>query len=590
MKYLKPGEEILGARIGSDASIGPINVRYDLNAYIKKLARIEGFLFTQPYTFEIDYDGDGRPDRWSGNNNYLDLPISEIDYAPVLAPEFPYDEEKVYKPVATLKGTDVGGKPITLTLDIPAINIQKVVKIGRVNLPNGGIQYSFDATDLTDLWQVKWTILREQGESKDGYQYSPREIFQSPTIICLQVYRGQAPLPGAGCDWKFVTEETNKSNIQNTDILIKIDPINPLKYQFSVDPKTVQGDIRTVRWYIDDNMYVWKFDSGFEKIFDYTFRKPGTYKIEAEIEDSLWNTVRVGTPEPIYTAELVDLKEDYTLQITNDEGVDFDRDTYDKPTQSYLLPDFPVPGILSLNATKVRANSSRLKLEKVEWDTNDDGVYEKEGFTLDHDLQVPGRYTFTDLSVDGKDIPIYHLDRIAVVGIQRAIDVRVKITPDDNYAPANVRFDASGSKVQTGDIRKFIYDFGDGKTYEGEGVVTTYRYANPGEYKITVTAVTDKGLRASRSYILLLKKPQETVSIVPSIASGMAESGLPVTFEAAVGWTDNAITWDMGDQSGLKTGKSVVHVFSTPGTYTVTVRVVYTSGVEESDTITYVVR
>lgn len=110
------------------------------------------------------------------------------------------------------------------------------------------------------------------------------------------------------------------------------------------------------------------------------------------------------------------------------------------------------------------------------------------------------------------------------MGIQRAIDVRVRITPDDNYAPANVRFDASGSKIQKGDIRKFIYAFGDGNTYEGEGVVTTYRYENPGEYKITVTAVTDKGERASRTYTLLLKKPQETVSIVPSIASGMAES------------------------------------------------------------------
>lgn len=63
LKYLKPGEELLGARIGTDASIGPMSVRYDLNAYVKKLARLEGFLFTQPYTFEIDYDGDDRPDR-----------------------------------------------------------------------------------------------------------------------------------------------------------------------------------------------------------------------------------------------------------------------------------------------------------------------------------------------------------------------------------------------------------------------------------------------------------------------------------------------------------------------------------------------
>lgn len=51
-----------------------------------------------------------------------------------------------------------------------------------------------------------------------------------------------------------------------------------------------------------------KFDSGIERIFDYRFRDPGTYKIEVEIEDTLGNIVRIGT-DPVYTAELVDLKE-----------------------------------------------------------------------------------------------------------------------------------------------------------------------------------------------------------------------------------------------------------------------------------------
>jgi hypothetical protein len=63
---------------------------------------------------------------------------------------------------------------------------------------------------------------------------------------------------------------------------------------------------------------VGKFESGIERIFDYRFREPGTYKIEVEIEDTLGNIVRI-VADPIYPAELVDLKEGYTLQITNDE-------------------------------------------------------------------------------------------------------------------------------------------------------------------------------------------------------------------------------------------------------------------------------
>jgi hypothetical protein len=40
---------------------------------------------------------------------------------------------------------------------------------------------------------------------------------------------------------------------------------------------------------------------------------------------------------------MVDLKDGYMLQITDEDGADLDKETYDKKTQSYLLPDFPVP-------------------------------------------------------------------------------------------------------------------------------------------------------------------------------------------------------------------------------------------------------
>lgn len=46
----------------------------------------------------------------------------------------------------------------------------------------------------------------------------------------------------------------------------------------------------------------------------------------------------------------------------------------------------------------------------------------------------------------------------------------------------------------------------------------------------------------------------------------------------------------MGDGSGMKNGKNIIHEFATAGTYTVKVRVQYASGIEESDTISYVVQ
>lgn len=239
LKYLKPEDDQSLAVIDGDVKIGPINVRYDISAHVKKIARLEGLLFTQPYTFEIDYDGDRRNDRGSGISNYIDQPINNVDYAPIIAPEFTYDKAGDYKPEATIRGIDVGGKPITLKLDIPTITLQKIVKIGRTNLANGGIQYTFDASELSDLGQVRWSVLGKSSITKDGYQFSPDKIFETPTLICLQIFRGKDPL-SSKCDWKFVTEESTKSNIQAGDIIIKIDPLNPLKYQFSVEPTTTQ--------------------------------------------------------------------------------------------------------------------------------------------------------------------------------------------------------------------------------------------------------------------------------------------------------------------------------------------------------------
>lgn len=595
LKYLEAGIEQENAIIPYDQKIGPITVRYDLSSYIKKIARHEGLLLTQAYNFEIDYDGDKAPDRWSGESNWLEIPVSNIDFSPMVAPQYTYDTIGTYAPTASISGIDVWGKKIKIPLDIPIITLEKIVKIGREYLENGGIQYTFNAQELEELWQIRWSVIRDNTiiETRDGYLFVPKEVYFPPTVICLQIFKWKNPL-STHCDWKFVVEETNNSNIQNTAITTKIDSINPLQYQFSMDPKAIMGEIETIQWFIDDSLFIWKFRSGYEKIFDYTFRIPGAYKIEAEVTDTLGNKVRVGIP-PVFVAKYIDLKDWYNILISNEEGDDLWKNTFDKKTKSFLLQDFPVPGILEVDATSIRANSDRFELKKVEWDTDNDGIYETEWLSIEQDIQTAGRYeirsrsTFTDKWIDENEIPIYHLDRISFVAIQKDIDVRMKIIPEYQYAPTKVKFDASISKIKKGTIKKFIYDFGDGNVYEWEWVVATYRYTKPGDYNVSVTAVTDKWKYASRTYKLVLKKEQETVHIVPSIASGSSESNMPITFEANIQGNDTLVSWDMGDGSDLKYGQSIIHEFASPGTFTIKVVVSYSTGIEESHSIIYTI-
>ena len=63
LKYLGKNQDISKAIISSKKNIGPIHVRYDLSKYISRESIKTGLRLDSPYTFEIDYDGDARPDR-----------------------------------------------------------------------------------------------------------------------------------------------------------------------------------------------------------------------------------------------------------------------------------------------------------------------------------------------------------------------------------------------------------------------------------------------------------------------------------------------------------------------------------------------
>ncbi|MFA6080181.1 MAG: PKD domain-containing protein [Candidatus Gracilibacteria bacterium] len=571
--------------------IGPISVRYDISPQIKKAIRTNGLLLSRGYSFSIDYNKDGEPDIGSGENTKIDLPITHPD-APLLVPG-EFEEVGQYKTTATLYATDAGGNKKEITIEIPDILIQNMVKVSYRDRKDGSKIYLFDASDLSSLGQAQWTIIGSTTPEINGYQFSPENITQYPAIICLKMQPMDVTSTDP-CDWRYVIGESIQTNITNTDIQIKIDPINPLKYQFTIDPKLAQGQVKSIRWRIDGSIYDGVFSSGTEKILDYTFKKSGTYSIEAEIEDTLGNKVNV-TKETIFTTLFTTLKNGYTLQIVDENGLDVAKNTYDDALRAYLLPDMATPSVLTFDAIGIQSTNSRLKLVQAEWDMDNDGLYEKKGFQTSYDLQLPiqytfnARYTFEDTTIDGEIQKQIYVDKIIVKGEQKSLDVRVKIRLDHEYAPALVHFDATGSRAQKGVIQKFFYEFGDGKTYEGEGIVD-YRYVMPGDYKVRVTAVTNLGEKAVKEYILIIKKPQETIKIEPSISAQNSAVDTPITFVALTQGAVKNILWNFGDNIPSPDGESVIHTFRTPGVYHITARALYESGIEKTETIIYTIQ
>lgn len=573
-------------------AIWPLNIRFDISPQIKKIVRENGILLNRGYSFEIDYNGDGDPDTGSGDNPNVHLAINNPESS-VLVPQ-KFEKTGTYKTTALIRAMDAAGNKKEINIEMPDILIQNVVDVSKTEGKDWAKIYIFDASSLSNLGQAQWSIIDQVGTEFTGYQYSPKNIAKYPAIVCLKMQPMDLGTTDP-CDWRYVIDENIQSNITNTDIIVKTDPINPLKYQFSLDPRVLQGEMKTIRWRIDGRLYDGKFDSGTEKIFDYTFKNSGTYLLDAEIEDTLGNRVTT-QKKSIFTTLFTELKSGYNLQIFDENDIEISKNRYTINTKTYSLPDVPVPWSLTLDAVGIQSLNPRLKLVKAEWDLDNDGVYEKTGFRIQHELYYPqqytlyARYTFEDKTVDGKIQNQIYIDKVIVKWVEKSIDVRVKIIPDHDYAPALVRFDATGSRIQKGEILKFLYDFWDGsKIYEWEGIVE-YRYQNPGEYKIHITAVTKDGRKESIERVLIIKKPQESVSIVPSVASENAQAGFPITFEILSQWTVESISWNFGDNTSIIEGMSAVHTFPTAGTYTIVARAIYESGIEKTATILYQVK
>jgi hypothetical protein len=221
------------------------------------------------------------------------------------------------------------------------------------------------------------------------------------------------------CDWRYVISDNIQSNITETAIQIKIDPINPLKYQFFVEPRLGQGELKTVRWKIDGKAYDGKMTSGTEKILDYTFKASGIYRISAEIEDTLGNIVTT-TTEPIFTTLFTQLKNGYSLRILDESEIDISKNTYNLSAKTYYLPDTAIPTTLTLDAIGIQSINPRLKLTKTEWDMDNDGIFEKDGYKISYELSLPeqytmyAKYTFEDRTINGDTKPQIYIDKIVV--------------------------------------------------------------------------------------------------------------------------------------------------------------------------------
>lgn len=141
-----------------------------------------------------------------------------------------------------------------------------------------------------------------------------------------------------------------------------------------------------------------------------------------------------------------------------------------------------------------------------------------------------------------------------------------------------IQFDAAGSEDPDGSIVSYAWDFGDGTSDSGER--TSHAYESAGEFTVTLTVTDDAGATDDMSKTVTVDRTQNSApdpEFTVSPQNQLINVGQEVTLDAAgASDPDGTIAsyeWSISPGGISKTGETVSHTFSSPGTYTVALTV-----------------
>lgn len=497
-----------------------------------------------------------------------------------------FSEVGNYELSVIAEGKDLEGNPISQELsNIPAISVSHTIKINESETRNGGKKLSLDATGLQNLGKVKWYFLEpnteentsprypEWTEMYEGYNFFPSDIF------FYDIYIGVSLISGSDKDEtldKVIVIRPNGESDITGNILANISPENELEYTFQVTEASTgfgSGFIESYQWEIEDKTYnIGPEDiaSKNSSILQHTFQSFG----EQEVFVTLTNTSGVSQrlSKTINVQKQVELRTYLVIQNTDGEEVEEVR--YEKHTHEYFLDNWWVPSNLEIDARYIRPKNILYSLKDVAWDLWNDGNIDASGKSYSFEIPTEGnhilaaRYTFEHRKIPGDTLTL--TEYIYVEGIKKDAILDLKMEYENNYAPVNVRFDASKSFIKNDDIVKFIYDYGDGIVEERDAINPGHVYKKAGDYNVKLTVKGKSWKEYSIEKSLILLPPAQEVSIETSLKR--APIGQWIDFSSADStWQIVEYFWDFSD-GNISTQANPTHSYKKAGTYTVKLR------------------
>jgi PKD repeat protein len=244
-----------------------------------------------------------------------------------------------------------------------------------------------------------------------------------------------------------------------------------------------------------------------------------------------------------------------------------------------LTPDFTdsVNGVVASFDPTTSTQSSG-SITSVSWDFGDGSTAFSTGSPalVSHSYARPGTYTVTLTLVDS----LGNLATVSHPVTAGNLPPTASFTgPTSGIPGAAVTFDGGGSSDSGGSIVGYSWSFGDGAT-SAAGPTTSHTYSAAGTYTVTLTVTDSSGLQATTSHQITIDEPPVASFTGPT--AGLA--GAAVTF-AGGGSSDPdgsivGYSWSFGDGATSVAGPTISHTYSAAGTYTVTLTVTDSSGLQ----------
>jgi len=337
----------------------------------------------------------------------------------------------------------------------------------------------------------------------------------------------------------------------------------PLIVAFSCEASDPEGS---------DLSYYWDFngDGQVDKITQdgnttYTFLEPGNYTVNVTVVDDVGNRVSKNTVVKVLSPAQNHSPVIKSLTVNPSSG--------------------EAPLLVNISCDAVDPDGDTIVYK---WDFNRDGIYDSitTSNTITHLFPSPGSYKVTVEVVDSEGAMATKSVIVNVLsqsGNQYPIIKSFSATPQSGQAPLVVKFQCEASDPD-GSALIYEWDFnGDGIVDKTTDVGTvSHIYSKSGNYNVTVSVIDEDGGKVSKSIKIKVENISETTPEIESLTATPNSGELPLTvnFACVLKSESNSplvFKWDFNGDGIFDLATSInkaVHVYSTPGIYTVAVKVI----------------